>query len=165
MFNIELSVNYESNIFLQHRFISYICNIVSNIYKMKNIITVVLIFISAISFAGVKSNILKGSFSGIVTDAATGKPLSGVSIYIADTRTGTTTGNNGVYFIDNIPEGNHLVEFSHIGFNTMAVQIIIKGETKKDISLAESVVENNAVVVTGVSRASQLKKEIGRAHV
>ena len=144
--------------FLQHRFISYICNIVSNIYKMKNIITVVLIFISAISFAGVKSNILKGSFSGIVTDAATGKPLSGVSIYIADTRTGTTTGSNGVYFIDNIPEGNHLVEFSHIGFNTMAVQIIIKGETKKDISLAESVVENNAVVVTGVSRASQLKK-------
>ncbi len=125
---------------------------------MKKLLTVALILISGISFAAKTTNILKGSFSGIITDAATGRPIQGVAVYISDTRTGTHTNSNGEYFIDNIPEGNHLIEFSHIGFNTLALQITIKGDTKKDIVLSESVVENNAVVVTGVSRASQLKK-------
>ncbi len=125
---------------------------------MKNLFILLVMLIGGNSFASATPKILKGSFSGIVNDAATGKPLSGVSIYISDTRTGTNTNAKGEYFIDNIPEGSHLIEFSHVGFNTLAVQIIIKGETKKDILLSESVVENNAVIVTGVSRASQLKK-------
>jgi iron complex outermembrane receptor protein len=125
---------------------------------MKKIFTVLLVLISALSFAGKHGEILKGSFSGIITDAATGKPLSGVSVYISDSKAGTMTNSNGEFIINNIAEGSHLVEFSHIGYNTKAEQIIIEGETKKDISLSESVVENNAVIVTGVSRASQLKK-------
>ncbi|MFN0083458.1 MAG: TonB-dependent receptor [Ferruginibacter sp.] len=125
---------------------------------MKKIFTVVLVLLSALSFAGKNGEILKGSFSGIITDAATGKPLSGVSVYISDSKAGASTDALGAFTISNIAEGSHLVEFSHIGYNTIAEQIIIKGDTKKDISLSESVVENNAVIVTGVSRASQLKK-------
>ncbi len=114
--------------------------------------------ISLIAKSNTPTNFLKGSFAGSITDAATGKPLRGVSVYISDTRTGTTTNANGEYFIGNIPEGIHLVEFSHVGYSTQAEQILIKGDTKKNIALSESVVENNAVIVTGVSRASQLKK-------
>ena len=125
---------------------------------MKNFLSLIFIFLSFFAFAGGSTDHIKGSFSGIVTDAATGKPLSGVSVFISDTRSGTTTNNNGEYFIGNIPEGSHLVEFSHIGYNTLAEQVSIKGETKKDVLLFSSVAENNAVIVTGVSRASQLKK-------
>ncbi len=125
---------------------------------MKTIITAVLVLISAFCFAGKNDEILKGSFSGIITDAATGKPLSGVSVYISDSKAGASTDALGAFMISNIAEGSHLVEFSHIGYNTVAEQIIIKGDTKKDIRLGESVVENNAVIITGVSRASQLKK-------
>ena len=125
---------------------------------MKNFLSLIFIFLSFFAFAGGSTDHIKGSFSGIVTDAATGKPLSGVSVFISDTRSGTTTNNNGEYFIGNIPEGSHLVEFSHIGYNTLAEQVSVKGETKKDVLLFSSVAENNAVIVTGVSRASQLKK-------
>jgi iron complex outermembrane recepter protein len=125
---------------------------------MKKLLLLFFMCITTIAFAGKVNEILKGSFSGIVTDAITGKPLSGVSVYISDARLGTSTNNNGEFYIGNISEGVHLVEFSHIGFNTLVEQILIKGDTKKDISLRESVVENNAVIVTGVSRASQLKK-------
>ena len=125
---------------------------------MKKIFTVLFLLITISTFAGKPAYFLKGSFSGRVIDAATGNPLSGVSVYISDTRTGTTTNSDGDFFIGNISEGNHLVEFSHVGYNTKAEQIIIKGDTKSNISLGESVVENNAVIVTGVSRASQLKK-------
>ncbi len=125
---------------------------------MKKIFPVLLVCASLFAFAGKTNKILKGSFFGIVTDAATGKPLRGVSVYISDIRTGTITNASGEYFMGNVPEGIHLIEFSHVGYNTRAEQILIKGETKKDILLSESVVENNAVIVTGVSRASQLKK-------
>ena len=125
---------------------------------MKKILFLFLIMISQHAKSNTLVNFAKGSFSGTVTDVSTGKPLSGVSVYISDARVGTFTNSNGVFFISNIANGNHLVEFSHIGFNTFALQINIIGETKKDISLSESVIENNAVIITGVSRASQLKK-------
>lgn len=117
-----------------------------------------LVFISMLTFANNTIKNLKGSFSGVVTDASTGKPLSNVSVYISDSKTGTTTNAKGEYNLSNISEGVHLVEYSHIGFGTHAEQILIKGDTKKDIALVEAIVENNAVVITGVSRASQLRK-------
>ncbi len=125
---------------------------------MKKIFILVFVLFSLTSKSNSGFTFIKGNFSGIVTDGTTGKPLVGVSVYISDARVGATTNINGMFFIDNIAEGMHLIEFSHVGFNTHAEQILIKGNTKKDITLSESVVENNAVIVTGVSRASQLKK-------
>ncbi len=100
----------------------------------------------------------KEILSGIVTDAATGKPLSGVSVYISDLKTGTSTNTNGEYSISNITTGIHLIEFSYVGYNTIAQKIEVNGNTTKNVALSESVVENNAVIVTGVTRAAQLKK-------
>ena len=102
--------------------------------------------------------VLKGSFTGRVTDARNGKPLLGVSVFFTDVKTGSTTNANGEFIIRNIPEGSHLVEISHIGYSTIAENIDILGETKRDYVLTESIVENNAVIVTGVSGATQTKK-------
>ncbi len=125
---------------------------------MKNLFSLFLLLTSLHAFGEKSSHHLKGSFSGIVTDAATGKPMSGVSVFLSDIKSGTFSNAAGEFFIGNVPDGSHLVEFSHVGYNTHAEQIIIKGDTKKDILLFSSVTENNAVIVTGVSRASQLKK-------
>jgi iron complex outermembrane recepter protein len=101
---------------------------------------------------------LKGSFAGSITDAKTGKPLAGASIYITDIKSGTSSDQQGNFILRNVPEGNHLVEVSYIGYSTVVENIVISGDTKKDFALTESVVENNAVVVTGVTGATQLKK-------
>ncbi|RZM18822.1 MAG: TonB-dependent receptor, partial [Pedobacter sp.] len=111
---------------------------------------------SIICFAG--SPELKGTFSGIITDAATGKPLVGVTISISDLKVGSSSNNNGEFYFSNIADGRHLVEISHIGYSTLAENIVISGDTKKDFSLSASIVENNAVIVTGVTRATQLKQ-------
>ena len=100
----------------------------------------------------------KGNFSGKVADAKTSKPLQGVSIYFSDIKVGVQTDAFGNYEFKNIPEGKHLVELSHIGYNTFSDQIEINGDTKRDYFLSQSVVENNTVIVTGVSGATQLKK-------
>jgi iron complex outermembrane receptor protein len=125
---------------------------------MKRLLAVVFLLVSFTAFAGKNSEEAKGTFSGIITDAVTHLPLSGVSVYISDTRNGTTTNSKGEYVISNVPEGSHLVEYSHVGYGTVAEQVAIAGDTKKDIELSPTIVENNAVIVTGVSRASQLKK-------
>lgn len=107
------------------------------------------------SFASIDG---KGNISGKITDAGSGSPIRGVSIFLADSKIGAQTDKDGHYSIPNIPEGVHLLEFSHIGYNSQVIQVRISGTTQLDIRLTASVVENNAVIVTGVSNATQLKK-------
>lgn len=105
-----------------------------------------------------KGIVAKGSFAGVVTDIKTGKPVTNVTIYITDIKVGTSTDTLGLFRFNNIPEGKHLVEISHIGYVTLTDEIIINGQLEKNYSLKESVVENDAVVVTGVTGATQMKK-------
>ena len=106
----------------------------------------------------VKANPVKGSLHGFVRELKTGKPIAGASVYISDARVGVSTNQQGEFTIDNLSDGNHLVEVSHIGYATIAITIEVKGDTHKDFNLLESIVENSTVVVTGVSKATQLKK-------
>jgi iron complex outermembrane receptor protein len=91
-------------------------------------------------------------------DAKTNQPVQGASVYFIDIKVGGTTNSNGQFSLNNIPEGKHLVEISHIGYTTIAEQVEIAGDTKRDYMLSASVVENNAVIITGVGAATQLKK-------
>jgi iron complex outermembrane recepter protein len=100
----------------------------------------------------------KGNLSGTVTDAKTGKSIIGASVFITDSKLGVSTDAKGNYSFTNIPEGNHLIEISHIGYSVIAENINIEGDVKKDFILTAAVIENNAVVVTGVTGATQLKK-------
>jgi iron complex outermembrane receptor protein len=100
----------------------------------------------------------QGRFQGVVKDAKTGLPMEGVSVYISDLKMGANTNAQGFFLIDHIAEGNHLVEISHVGYATIVQNILIQGTTEKLFYLSESIIENNAVIVTGVSKATQLKK-------
>lgn len=127
-------------------------------HMKKNIFVLLSVIISGLQLSATDPAPLKGSFSGRITDAKTGKPIADATIYITDIKTGTASDNEGNFTLKNIPEGNHLIEVSHIGYTSTIENIIISGDTKKDFALTESVVENNAVVVTGVTGATQLKK-------
>jgi len=102
--------------------------------------------------------LIKGSFSGVVRDATTGLPIVEASIYISDIKTGAFTNSKGEFKFTQISEGNHLIEISHVGYATIADNLNISGDIIKDYTLEESIVENNAVIVTGVTKATQLKK-------
>jgi len=138
---------------------------------MKILKTVSLLIVLSFSFAstlfanpcnvGIHHNMLhylKGTFSGKITDVKTNLPLQGVSVYFVDVKVGVSTNADGIFEIHNIPEGKHLVEISHIGYTTIAEQVDVSGDLKKDYSLSAAVVENNAVIITGVGAATQLKK-------
>lgn len=100
----------------------------------------------------------KGNFSGVVKDAKTGLPVEGASVYISDIKAGANTNARGEFNFNNIGEGVHLVEISHVGYTTLAENVNIEGNTKRDFLLTGAVIENAAVIVTGVTKATQLKK-------
>ncbi len=125
-----------------------------------------LTFISITSFAQgnsfnttiAKYNPVNGNFSGTITDAKTGAAIEAVTVYISDIRSGTATDAKGHFLITNIPLGKHLVEISHIGYSSIVENVDFNTDIKKDYTLTESIIENDAVVVTGVTGATQLKK-------
>ncbi|CAN5902000.1 TonB-dependent receptor [soil metagenome] len=127
---------------------------------MQRITLLLYIVLSGIFINTVLADIppLKGSFSGIIKDIKTGMPVMGATVSIADIKVGTNTNAKGEFNISNISEGSHLIEISHIGYTTIAENVQITGDTKKDFLLSESIIENNAVIVTGVTKATQLKK-------
>ncbi|MFT3700768.1 MAG: TonB-dependent receptor [Agriterribacter sp.] len=105
-----------------------------------------------------KNIIAKASITGKVTDAKTGEPLQGASVYFADAKVGAITDANGLYSIKNIPSGNYLVEVSSVGYTSSTEHISVAGDMQKDFPLSPSVRENEGVTVTGVSTATKLKR-------
>lgn len=100
----------------------------------------------------------KATITGKVTDAVTGEPLVGASVYFSDLRTGAASAADGVYLISNISTGRYLVEVSHLGYTSVIETIDLSGNVQKNFALTPAVIENENVTVTGVSAATSTKR-------
>src|SRR5699024_7913668 len=67
----------------------------------------------------------QGSISGVVFDERTDKVLLGANIVIIGTSLGESTDKNGRFTLRGIPEGDHVVKVSFIGYETKEIQISI----------------------------------------
>jgi len=91
----------------------------------------------------------QATISGKVTDAQTGTPLSGATIYIPDLKTGIATDKDGNYKITDLPKSSLLIHVSYVGYGAVVVQVDLKTTSVKDYQLSESPIEAQAVVITG----------------
>src|SRR5207342_2648031 len=87
-----------------------------------------------------------------------GDALVGASVYCPDLKRGAIAGQAGIFKIQNLSAGTLLVEASYTGYGSVIEQVTISEETVKDFVLRASVVEGEAVTVTGVSAATQTKR-------
>jgi iron complex outermembrane recepter protein len=147
---------------LQPHCILYICNIDSK--NMKNILQpILLVFMLVFAMAaGAQNQAVAGNvnavLSGTVTDAKTGAPVQGASVYLPDIKAGAHTNAAGRYAIHNLPEGRFLIEISSIGYNSITEVITVKGDMTRDYKMDEAVTENETVTVTGVPVATRAKE-------
>ncbi|MDQ3681899.1 MAG: TonB-dependent receptor [Bacteroidota bacterium] len=107
-----------------------------------------LFFVSFISIAQQKT------VSGKVTDAKN-EPVSGASILVKGTNTGTTTDEQGLFTIA-VPNDQSVLNISYVGFETKEVRV--GSESNLNVSLASSASTLNEVVVTGYT--AQARKDI-----
>lgn len=105
-----------------------------------------------------KEKVLKLTLSGKVTDARTGEPLPGASVYFTDDKIGAIADETGKYVLANIPAGHHVVEISHAGYGTLVEHLELNGNTERNFSLSSIVVENQGVIITGVTGATSNRK-------
>ena len=89
----------------------------------------------------------KFTLSGTITDFKSNETLIGVNIYIPALKMGTTTNEYGFYSLT-IPAGEHEVEISYVGFQTVQKTVVLNQNTKNNFSLNESGEELQEVVIT-----------------
>lgn len=117
----------------------------------QNILTMVCLLVTASIFA-------QHTLSGSTKDQMNNEKLAGVSIYFPDLKKGTLSDDNGNYEIAALKKGIYWVEVSAMGYETIVEQIEIEGEVQLDFSLEESITELGDIIITGVTRATELKK-------
>lgn len=98
------------------------------------------------------------SLSGTVTTG--NRPLAGATIMLKGTPFGSATDSAGVYKLTNIPPGSYQVTLSLVGYEPVRKQVKLVPTQMSDLSvgLVESVNNLSELVVTGVSRATELRK-------
>ena len=114
-------------------------------------------FIISFTLSAIAGDNIKSSLSGTILDAKTKQPLEGASILIHDAKIGAISKKDGTYSTASFPSGKYLVEVSYQGYASILETIEISGITKKDFALTESVVEQEAVTVTGTTSATKIK--------
>jgi hypothetical protein len=110
---------------------------------MKQLFTQILIFILFLF----STNLVfaqEWTIRGKVTDAKTGEPILGASIFIKGTSAGTITDVDGKYAIS-VQTGQILV-FSVVGYKTIEIQV--GSQTSIDVAIEENLMQLNEVVVT-----------------
>jgi iron complex outermembrane receptor protein len=113
------------------------------------------ICVSLISFSQQKT---KTQFSGIITDAKTGQPLSGASVLLVESRKGIVTDSAGRFIFNNPPSGHNLVEISYQGYRSIVEHLDFNGAMVKNYKLFSSVIENEAITITAVGGPISIKK-------
>jgi iron complex outermembrane receptor protein len=112
-----------------------------------------------------------GSITGTVTDKADGKPIIGASVSIPDLRTGSITDVNGHFLLNNLPKGTYLVQVSYLGYATFTEKVDFTKVTVLNVQLEASTVEAGEVIITGVSKATEIKRDpvpmvaIGKTYI
>jgi iron complex outermembrane recepter protein len=100
---------------------------------------------------------ITSNLSGKVFDAKTKEPLEGANIFIHDIRVGAISKKDGSYQINSFKSGKYLVEVSYQGYASIIDNIDISGQVVKNFYLTETVVEQDAVTVTGTTSATKIK--------
>jgi iron complex outermembrane receptor protein len=99
-----------------------------------------------------------GSLSGKVVDKEKGSPMPGASVYVPDLKVGAVADKEGRYKFNNLPSGTYLVEVRFVGYATFYQNVDFSKTTVLDVQLKLSTIEAEEVVVTGVSKATQIKR-------
>jgi iron complex outermembrane recepter protein len=105
-----------------------------------------------------KKEKILGTLSGKITEAKSGKPVAGATVYITDLKLGVAADSAGAFFFRSLPPGSYLVEAHSVGYRNLSRNIKVAGETSADFQLSDEFVEESPVVVTGLSKATQIKR-------
>ena len=117
----------------------------------KKISTFVILLTTLISFSQEKFTL-----SGTITDFKNNETLIGVQIYISALKIGTSTNKYGFYSLT-LPAGEHQLEISYLGYQSVEKIIFLDQDIKENLSLNESSEQLQEVLIKGNSNKINTK--------
>ena len=99
----------------------------------------------------------QNTISGRIRDEA-GKSVPGVIVYIPDLKTGDVTDTSGYYRIPNLPRTEIILQVSFVGYKTIVEKVDLSTTSTMNFVMELVAAEMNEVVFTGISRATELKR-------
>lgn len=95
------------------------------------------------------------NISGKITDN-NNMPLVGVSVFAPDMNKGTVSDIDGNYELQNLPKGNHKIQYSILGYTNHVESLLVKDENiVVNVKLHESAIEMEELVVSGGYSSTQ----------
>ena len=89
----------------------------------------------------------KFTLSGTISANASNETLIGVNIYFPELKAGVTTNEYGFYSIT-LPEGNHAVAISYLGFTDINETIILNSNIRRNFAMTEGGEMLDEVIIT-----------------
>jgi len=110
----------------------------------------VLLFLA--SLQGISQN----SITGKTNDKNNDSSLPGVNVFVHELSIGTTSDSEGNYKLQNLPNGEFIIQYSFIGYQTVHKQVFLsENNLNIDVSLETKVIEGDEVVISGNFSSTQ----------
>ncbi len=120
--------------------------------NLKFIISIVVLFVAT------QNIYAQNNLSGKITDKDSKQPLPYTTISIADLHTSVLTDSSGNYSFTKIPAAAYEIQINAVGYKAFSKIIAIKGTSTSNFEMDKSSTELTEVIVTGSSKATQIKK-------
>lgn len=98
----------------------------------------------------------QNSITGKTIDKENGSSLPGVNIFIHELSIGTTSDKDGNYILQNLPNGEFIIHYSFVGYQTIHKKVFLsESHLNFDVELETKVIEGDEVVVSGNFSSTQ----------
>ena len=121
----------------------------------------VLTILSAITLVSISA---QTTLSGRVRNAVTGEYILGAYVIIENNTSGVSTNLYGFYSLS-LPEGEHSVKYSFIGFESFTVNVNMSESRVKDVDLVPQTVEIKGAYIIGDKGENTNSTELGSTVV
>ncbi len=98
------------------------------------------------------------TLTGFVKDKVTQEVLPGAILYFPDLKNSGVSNADGSFKINNLPSTNTILQVILLGYQTVIKNIDLKTTTYITIEMEQSHIETNEILITGVSKATEIKK-------
>lgn len=114
------------------------------------VITALLVPVASITAMGPAS----GTITGIVTDSASGRPLSGASIVVVGQRAVSVSRNDGSFTITGLATGSYSLEVRRVGYAPLTIPAVVvtdNAQVSVVAMLRTAILQLSELVTTGVA--------------